>query len=116
MELKIHVTGDEGGLGLTSLYQWLIQDPDVRQSADLRLEPAAGETGEMGIAFDAITAIVSNGIALGSLIVAYMTWRDSRVKSPQVSIQNTHIAFTLNDSTPETVSYLVEALSDELDS
>jgi hypothetical protein len=116
VEIRIRAAEDEGSLDLSSLYQWLVQDPDVRQSVVVRLEPAAGNVGEMGVGFDAIIAIVSNAIALGSLIVAYMSWRDSRQKSPSVSIQNINTVFNLSDSSPETVSRIVEALSGELES
>jgi hypothetical protein len=105
--------GDDEGQALASLHQWLAEDLDVIRGSAVSLE--AGETGpgEMGPVFDMVTVVISNGTALGSLIVAYLSWRDSRPHSPKVSIERDGVVVSLADSSPETVSRVFEALSDQ---
>jgi hypothetical protein len=67
----------------------------------------------MGGAFDAISVLFSNAIALGSLIVAYMSWRDTRPQSQVVSIELDGIVVNLTDATPDTVGRMVAALSQQ---
>jgi hypothetical protein len=64
----------------------------------------------MGGMLDAITAMVNDGIALGSLIVAYQAWRDSRSRRRTVIIERGKIRIDLSDTSPEMVSDLVKAL------
>jgi hypothetical protein len=64
----------------------------------------------MGGAFDAIVAIVSNTIALGSLLVAYLSWRETQPTPPAVTIERDGVRVMLSDCTPETVAQVVTAL------
>ena len=68
MEVKIRVYDDPDGLVLPSLHRWLAQDTDVTRGTIVHLDVAARTTGDMGGVLDAITAMVNDGIALGSLI------------------------------------------------
>jgi hypothetical protein len=114
VDCRIRIDGDDEGQELLSLHRWLADDPDVTSQAVLRLEPrAATGFGEMGGAFDAVVAVLSDGIALGSLIVAYQSWRDSRPRPPAVSIECRGTVVSLADGSPGTVRRLVEALSEQ---
>lgn len=95
---------------LTSLYRWLVQDPDVAQQADVSLESEQAVAGEMGGAFEVINAVVANGIALGSLAVACATWRAARPTAPAVRIERNGVTVTVEDASPETVRRIVDAL------
>jgi Effector Associated Constant Component 1 len=116
MEIRIRVEGDDDGRELASLYGWLVQDPYVDQDKTVRLEASMGEPDAMGGAFDAIIAIVGDGIALGGLIVAYQSWRDSRPHRNTASIQSGGIVVNITDSSPETVHRIVQALNDPAES
>jgi hypothetical protein len=112
-DYRILIDGDDEGQDLMSLYRWLTDDPDVTSQATLRIESRVATPGEMGGAFDAIIAVLSDGIALGSLIVAYQSWRDSRPRQSSVSIEFHGAVVNLTDGTPETVKRIVEALSEQ---
>jgi hypothetical protein len=112
LDCRILIDGDDEGQDLMSLHRWLTDDPEVARQAVVRLEPgAAARPGEMGGAFDAVIAVLSDGIALGSLIVAYLSWRDTRPRPPAVSIECGGTVVNLTDGSPETVSRMVAALT-----
>jgi len=69
----------------------------------------------MSVAFGAIMAIISNSIALGSLIVAYQSWRDARVQSPKITIEIEDVTVDLTDSSEETVIQIVHQLGEGAD-
>jgi hypothetical protein len=111
LEIRIRAEGEGSGEALVSLHHWLSQDPDVRRAADLRLEASEAAEGTMSDAFDAIMAIVSNSIALGSLIVAYQSWRDARAHSPKVRIETEGLTVDLTGSSADTVAQIAKAVS-----
>jgi hypothetical protein len=111
MEVKIRVDGDPDGLALASLQRWLAQDTDVTRETTVRIEATTCSSGDMGGMLDTITAMVNNGIALGSLIVAYQAWRDSRPQRCRVILERGDIRIDLSDTSPEMVNDLVKALS-----
>jgi hypothetical protein len=114
LECRIWIDGDDEGQDLPSLHRWLTDDPDVARRSIVYLEPReAARTGEMGGVFDAIIAVLSDGIALGSLIVAYLSWRDSRPRPPAVSIECGGAVVNLTDGSPEAVSRIVAALTEQ---
>jgi hypothetical protein len=110
VELNIRVSNETQWPSLQSLYRWLSEDPDLIHTAALSLRPAAPDPGTMGGAFDAITVIVSNAISLGSLIVAYLSWRGSRPSAPAMTIERNEITVNLSDASPETLESIISAL------
>ena len=112
-EFRFRMEDDDEGQALASLHQWLVQDPDVTRWSTVSLEAGGNVPGEMGPVFDVVTVVLSNSIALGSLIVAYLSWRDSRPRPPTVSIERDGVVVSLAGSSPETVSRVIEALSDQ---
>jgi Effector Associated Constant Component 1 len=111
LEIRICAEGEGSEEALVSLHDWLSQDPDVRCGTVLRLEAPGAVEGTMSASFDAIMAIVSNGIALGSLIVAYQSWRDASVRSPKIMIETEDVRIDLTDSSQGTVIQIVKDLS-----
>jgi hypothetical protein len=115
LELRIRAEGEGAEEALVSLHHWLRQDPDARRSAEVRLEESGASQGAMSAAFEAIMAIVSNSIALGSLIVAYQSWRDARVRSPKITIEVEGVTVDLTDSSGDTVIQIVQKLGEGAD-
>jgi hypothetical protein len=111
LELRIRIHDDEDGNALVSLHRWLAQDQDVTRWAAVNLISESGGQGDMGAAFDAITAVVSNSIGLGSLVIAYLSWRDSRSHPSAATIEHERVVINITDISPENVGRLVEALS-----
>lgn len=110
MKLCISIDGDDEE-ALVSLQRWLASDPELSRSSTFRLVPAETSPEEMGGLFDLISAVVSDGTALGSLIMAYLSWRDSRPHPPAVRIERDGVVVNLADYSPEMMSEVLEALT-----
>jgi hypothetical protein len=115
MEYRIRVDSDDDGRSLASLHRWLTDDADVTRHVAIQLASRPVRPGEMGPVLDTIVASANDGIALGSLIVAYLSWRGSRTDAPAARIERDGVVVSLRDCSPETVGRIVEALSDSAD-
>lgn len=91
------------------LYRWLTDDPDVRRDATLSF--ASGQPGDMGGALEVINVVLSNTIALSSLVLAIATWRGSRRNSPTVEIERDGVRVMINEDSPEAIQRVLKALS-----
>jgi hypothetical protein len=99
---------------LIYLHRWFTEDPEVSRNSVIRLaQRVPSQPGEMGGAFEAIIAILSDGTALGSLIISFLAWRDSRPRPPTVSIECRGITVNLSEGSPETVRRMVAALTEQ---
>jgi hypothetical protein len=77
---------DDNAEQLASLVRWLRDDDDMRAAATITAARNVGEPGQMGSALEVVNVLLSNAIALGSLVVAVAAWRGSRQKPPTVRI------------------------------
>lgn len=111
MNLLISIDGDgQGTLG--SLHRWLVADPELRRSSAFELVASHPQPGEMGPVFDVINAVISDGTGLGSLIVAYLAWRDSRPHAPAIRIERDNVVVSLSEGSPEAIDKALTALSE----
>jgi hypothetical protein len=112
-ELRVTITlaDDPDNQAIASLKRWLSRDPDVVHGALISTKRLGSTSGEMNAWFDAISALVSDGTALGSLIVAYQSWRDSRPQPPSATIECNGTVVHLFDSTPEKIEQIVIKLA-----
>lgn len=105
MDISLEVDDEES---LRMLYRWL-RDDEIRRTVPVTLLPTPPRPGEMGAAFDIITAVVNNGIALGGLLVAVASWRGSRPRPPRVRIRHRDTVVEL-DGSPDEIRRIVDAL------
>jgi hypothetical protein len=83
------VEADDGG-ALVSLYRWLSSDAAVASRGQVTVQAVRPQPGGMGGALDVISAVFSDAGAMagvGSLLVAYRTWRDTRSQAPAFRIE-----------------------------
>ncbi|MFE1175805.1 hypothetical protein [Streptomyces sp. NPDC058773] len=99
--------GDGGAGEAVSLYRWLAAEPELRGQARVSLEAERPEAGHMGGALDLVNVVLSNGIALGSLITAVATWRGSRPRPPQIRLERDGVVVTVQDGSPEAVERIL---------
>lgn len=105
MDIRLEVDDEDS---LRALYLWL-RDDEIRRTVPVTLTPTPPRPGEMGAAFEVINAVVSNGIALGGLLVAVASWRASRPRPPRVRIQHRDTVVEL-DGSPDEIRRVVDAL------
>lgn len=103
---------DPDGRQAGSLYRWLTLDPQVRQDATVSLRTAPPATGEMGGVLEVIDVVLSNGVAVGGLLVAVASWRRSRPRPPAPRIEGDTFSIVIEDASPETVRRVLDALTD----
>ncbi|TDB83118.1 hypothetical protein E1264_29630, partial [Actinomadura sp. KC216] len=102
MQAWLSVEGPPDGDELTSLYRWLSQDADVRRDAKVTVVPAPSQPGDMGGGLELVNVVLSNGIALSSLVVAVVSWVGSRRSSrPVVRIEYDGVSVTIDADSPD---------------
>lgn len=84
MQLTLAVDGDADGQETGTLRDWIRRDRSLRGRLST---PAGTDTppGAMG-SLELLNVVVSNGIALGNLLLAVGAWRLSRPSPPSVRI------------------------------
>lgn len=105
--MEIDIALGEGSTDASSLRRWLMAEPELRSHAVVSVKPAAQEQGLMGGALDVVNVVLSNSIALGSLITAVAAWRGSRPRAPQITLERDGSVVTLYDSSPELVDRIL---------
>lgn len=113
MTIDIRMQGDAADEELRSLYEWLLDEPEFHQDADLRLVTKKPKSGEMGSAFDVITFVIPNAIALPGMIEAIRNWRRTRLRKPQIAIQHGDFKATFTDIDEEAVIKMLEILKED---
>ena len=100
MEFRISVEGQEDGVAVTDLYNWVKQDPELRHAARLSLVHAEPGPGEMGADADTILA-VANGVSAGvSALSAFaqvvLTWWSTRRSTAAVVARTESTVFRID--------------------
>lgn len=93
-----------------SLYRWLAQDREVTR--DVALSLGEGRPEDMGGALEVINVVLSNSIALTSLITSLATWRASRRPPVKVVVERGNIRVAIEGDSSEEVESLVKALEE----
>ncbi len=63
----------------------------------------------MGGPLEVVNVVVSNTIALGSLLVAVAAWRGSRSSPPEVRLERDGVTVTVQGASPEVVEQILKA-------
>ncbi|MGC0422090.1 effector-associated constant component EACC1 [Embleya sp. AB8] len=115
MLVQVGVVGDEGG-EVAALQRWLAMDPDLR--GGVAISYAEDDTvGAMGVSLELVNVVLSNGIALGGLLVAIAGWRRSRAPlggpgAPDIVIRRGDTEVVLSGAAEEDVVRAVRALEE----
>ncbi|MER5996721.1 effector-associated constant component EACC1 [Streptomyces viridosporus] len=114
MELVLTVDEVVGGEA-EALLRWLHEERDLYGQARVSLggahPPPPGGMG--GSTLEIVNVVLSNSIALGSLVTTLVAWRSSRPASPPaVRIEVNGVPVTLNSDDPEVIRSLIETLRD----
>lgn len=111
MELRVDVDGDDAELG--DLYRWLARDSDLTHRIRISLARAPFRPGEQGGAFEAINAVISDGTALGGLVVAVLSFRHARREKLRgsVRLERNGTVVTIEPGTEVPAEEIVERLT-----
>ncbi|GGZ76258.1 effector-associated constant component EACC1 [Streptomyces bluensis] len=118
MEFGITIVEEPASSGAAeaSLQRWLAVDPELRGGVTIAPPSGAAAAGTMGGGgLDVINVVVSNSIALGSLLVALAGWRSSRPRPPQITLERDGVVVTVHDASPETVEQVLARFGDAPD-
>jgi hypothetical protein len=84
MEARIRAAGGDAVAELASLWDWLLDEDDVRGSVDLVDRPV--EETELGGVFDAVAVSLGSGSAGVALCRALVTWLQTRRSDVTVTV------------------------------
>ncbi len=110
MSIQIRMTGPDAGRELESLYAWLQEEPDIRHHSRISLMSAEPTASDMGATFDVIQLIVDSGFQSLNLALAYASWRATRPRRAQVTIEQDGAKVTLDDADLGTIQAIVRAI------
>lgn len=111
MHLMISTVG--GGGAMVSLHRWLSRDTRVAKRGQVSLEAADGAPGGMGPAFDVINAVFADAGAaagIGSLLVAYRAWRETRAQPPSLRIERDGVSVVVNECSEREIQQDISVL------
>lgn len=102
MNLSIRVDDDQG----SDLYRWLSEDTDLPEVAVMPPTSA----GDMGAAYDVLNLAIPNTIALTSLVVSILAYRDGRRRATgetsRIEVGNAEMVVLIEGETTEIVRKL----------
>jgi hypothetical protein len=108
VQVRVQVAAEDGGPGVHSLFRWLSQDPDVTP-VELRLV-GHDDQGALG-ALEVIDVVVSNVIALSSLLVAIATWRGARSPAAVTRIEHNGVSVHLASADTQDIERVLRQLT-----
>lgn len=114
-EVSLRIEGGIAGNEVMLLRRWLLGERELRGQVTLQVPRPADEEapeGTMGgTTLDLLSFVVSNSIALGSLVTSVASWRASRpAPAPPVRIEANGVSITINTDDQEVLRKLAEAL------
>lgn len=117
MRLVISAAGDDDGQALVSLYRWLSRDTSVARYGQVTTQ-AVSEPDRMGVAFDVINAVFADAGAaagIGSLVVAYRAWRDTRTQAPAMVITKDGVTIVINQGSAVEIQQILSVMLPDID-
>ena len=104
LQLVIRPVGDDAGQAIASLYKWLSRDASVARYGQVTVGVADQQPGDMGAAVDVINAVFADAggaAGIGSLLVAFRAWRDTRTQAPIFTIHKEGVTIELAEGSEE---------------
>ncbi|MCC9311824.1 hypothetical protein LN042_32980 [Kitasatospora sp. RB6PN24] len=114
MQIELRVDGEQHDDELRSLHAWLKQDRDGRGSSELSLVERSAGPGAMGGMLDVVQLVTGNVWSAASFTISLVTWRQTRPRSPQVTVRRGDAEVVLTNASEAEVQRIVELLSREL--
>jgi hypothetical protein len=113
MQLVISLVEAGDGQALASLYHWLACDASVARYGRVTVQALSHQPGDMGVASDVINAVFADAGAaagIGSLLVAYRTWRDTRTQAPAFKIEKDGVAVVIRQGSEQEIRQILSVM------
>lgn len=114
MPINIRVDGAWADQELRSLYEWLLNEPDIRHDAEIQLVSSKPSDREMGDTLDLISLVVASSLQLPALGIAVSGWLKTRRHTEALIIECGDAKVVVPpDADPELVVRVLESLREE---
>lgn len=116
VQLVISPVDPGDGQAVVSLYRWLSLDAAVARHAQVTVQSVGRQRSEMGGAFDVINAVLADAGAvagIGSLLVAYRAWRDTRNKAPAFTIEKDGVTVVIDRGSEHEIQQILAMMLPE---
>src|SRR5450755_1337719 len=113
MRLVISSVEADDGQELASLYRWLRRDAGLASYGQVTVQAVSGHPGDMGGAFDVINVAFADGGAaagIGSLLVAYCSWRDTRTHAPAFTIEKEGVTVVVDRGSEQELRQILNVM------
>ncbi|MGP3921111.1 hypothetical protein OHA25_13525 [Nonomuraea sp. NBC_00507] len=110
MSINIRIAGDHAEQELRSLYDWLRDEPNVRQHAEIRLVSKELNSDEMGDTLDLISLIVTSSLQVPTLVDVISGWIGTRRGRPKVTIERGEMRVEVSGTSAEEVVKILNAM------
>ncbi|MFF9788371.1 effector-associated constant component EACC1 [Streptomyces nigrescens] len=110
-QIEVHVDEDDQDDALRSLRNWLTDDSAVRTTAEISLLEHPKQDGAMGGVLEAVQLVTENGWSAASFVLALATWRQTRGRTPRITLRQGDIEVTLSDASAAEIERVIAALT-----
>ncbi|MFE9142467.1 effector-associated constant component EACC1 [Streptomyces tubercidicus] len=104
---------DAAGELAASLHQWLLDEPDARKHAEVRLVGAEPVEGELGFVLDLVQLVVGSGFSAASLGYTVAQWKKMNAPQISVSFERDGRVMTVSGTDADEIERVVRQLDDE---
>jgi hypothetical protein len=118
IRLMISAAGSADGHAVASLYRWLSRDNALARHGQVSMQAVSQQSDDMGAVLDVINAIFTDTGAMagiGSLLVAYRTWRDTQTKAPSLVIEKDGVSVVINRGSEEEIQQVLDLMLPTID-
>ena len=113
MQLMISAVEPGDGQALASLYRWLHRDSAVARQGQVTVQAVGRQSGDMSGALDVISVVFADAGAaagIGSLLVAFRSWRDTRTQAPAFTIEKDGVIVVVNSGSEQEIQQILNAM------
>ncbi|WP_433435097.1 effector-associated constant component EACC1 [Nonomuraea sp. CA-141351] len=110
MSINIRIDGEYAEQELRSLYDWLRNEPNIRQHAEIRLLSKELNPNEMGDTLDLISLIITSSLQLPTLADVVLGWMATRRRRPTVTIERGEMRVEVSGANMEEVVKILNAM------
>ncbi|MET7331683.1 hypothetical protein [Nonomuraea sp. NPDC005650] len=110
MSINIRIDGEYAERELRSLYDWLRDEPNVRQHAEICLVSKELNPNEMGDTLDLISLIITSSLQIPTLADVVLGWMATQRRQPKVTIERGGVRVEVSGASIDEVVKILNAM------